>query len=144
MRILVAAALAVSMATGVAAAEHTINLINPAGPMRFDPEFLKIAPGDTVVFTGTLDHDSDSIPGGIPEGAEGWKGNVDEEVRVTFTVEGLYAFKCTPHFFDGMVGLIQVGDSTVNAGAIAALKMSPKATARMGELLSLATTGAAP
>ena len=104
--------------------------------MQFEPAFLKIAPGDTVIFERSEMHDSDSLPEGVPEGADGWKGKIDEEVRVTLTVEGLYAFKCTPHFFDGMVGLIQVGDAPQNTAAITALKMSPKARARMDELLA--------
>lgn len=138
MKAVLAAVLAASLAAGAAGAEHTINLINPEGPMRFDPEFLQIAPGDTVIFPGTLDHDSDSIRGGIPEGAESWNGTMDEDVRLTLTVEGLYAFKCTPHYSEGMVGLIQVGEGAPNAEAIAALKMSAKAKARMDELLARA------
>jgi pseudoazurin len=140
MRILLAAALAASMATGVAGAEHTIAMLaaDASLPHRFEPAFLKIAPGDTVIFPASLHHDSVSIAGGTPEGAEGWRGNIDEEVRVTLTVEGLYAYKCSPHYFEGMVGLIQVGESPANAEAIAALKLLGNAEGRMDELLALA------
>ncbi len=138
MKALLLAALAAGIASGAAAAEHTINLFSPNGPMQFDPPFLRIEPGDTVIFLGIIDHDSASIAKGIPEGAESWDGKMEEDVRLTLTVEGLYAYKCTPHFFDGMVGLIQVGESTVNADAVIALKMSPKAEAKMDELLALA------
>jgi pseudoazurin len=106
--------------------------------MQFEPAFLKIAPGDTVTFPAAEMHDSDSLADGVPEGAEGWRGNLDEELTVTLTAEGFYAFKCTPHFFDGMVGLIQVGDAPENAAAIAALNMSGKARARMDELMAAA------
>jgi pseudoazurin len=128
-----------SMSSSTPAAEFTIKMFttdSQGRAMQFEPAFLKVAPGDTVTFAASEMHDSDSLPDGVPQGADGWKGNMDEEVRVTLTVEGLYAFKCTPHFFDGMVGLIQVGDAAQNAAAIVALKMSPKARVRMDELLA--------
>ncbi len=138
MKALLLAALAASMASGVAGADHTIKLFSAEGKYRMDPSFLKVAPGDTVIFAANEEHDSDSIDGAIPEGAERWNGKMDEEVRVTLTVEGFYAYKCSPHYFDGMVGLIQVGESTANAEAIMALKMPPNATARLEELFGLA------
>jgi pseudoazurin len=126
------------------AGEFTVKMISvdsEGRAMQFEPAFLKIAPGDTVTFAASESHDSDSLADGIPEGGDGWRGNIDEELTVTLTVEGFYAFKCTPHFFDGMVGLIQVGDEPENAAAIAALEMSAKARGRMDELLAAATTG---
>lgn len=129
------------LATPTIAAEFTIKMLSvdsEGRSMQFEPAFLKIAPGDSVTFAAAEMHDSDSLPGGIPEGAEGWRGNLDEELTVTLSSEGFYAYKCTPHFFDGMVGLIQVGDGAENAAAIAALKMSGKARARMDELLAVA------
>ena len=47
----------------------------------------------------------------IPEVAEPWKGKINEEITVTFTQEGIYGYKCQPHFGLGMVGLIQVGET---------------------------------
>jgi pseudoazurin len=106
--------------------------------MQFEPAFLKIAPGDVVHFVAVdKGHDTESLPGGIPEGAEAWKGKISTNIDVTFTVPGLYAYKCTPHLPLGMVGLIQVGDAPANLDAITALKLSGKAKARMGELLAL-------
>ena len=99
--------------SGAFAAEHEVRMLNkgPEGqPMQFDPAFLKIAPGDTVTFVATdKGHNSETILGMIPEGAETWKGKINEEIKVTFSTEGIYGYKCTPHFGMGMVGLIQVG-----------------------------------
>jgi pseudoazurin len=107
--------------------------------MQFEPAFLKVAPGDTVHFVAKdKGHDSEALEGGVPDGAEGWKGKLSQDVSVTLTVEGLYAYKCSPHFPLGMVGLIQVGDSVANKDAIAALKFTGKSKARMAELLEQA------
>lgn len=139
---LVAAAVALAMLAGTAfGAEFTVNTVNKDSTgktMQFEPAFLKIAPGDIVHFVAVdKGHDTESLEGGIPEGAEPWKGKMSQNIDVTFTVEGLYAFKCTPHFALGMVGLIQVGESAANLDAVAALKYQGKAKARMGELLAL-------
>jgi pseudoazurin len=121
----------------VSAAEFTVNMLNKdsAGRvMQFEPAFLKVAPGDTVHFVAVdKGHDTESIA--APEGAEAWKGKISQNLDVTFTVEGLYAYKCAPHLALGMVGLIQVG-AAGSADAINALKLPGKAKTRMGELLS--------
>jgi pseudoazurin len=49
-----------------------------------------------------------------PAGGSSWDGKMNEEVSVKFDVEGIYGYKCTPHYILGMVGLIVVGDSNVN------------------------------
>ena len=85
-------------------------------------------------------HDSEVIAGGIPEGAEAWKGKISQDVTVTLTQPGLYAYKCTPHFGLGMVGLIQVDDDASNMAAIQALKLPTKAQSRMTELLAMVGT----
>jgi pseudoazurin len=108
--------------------------------MQFEPAFLKIAPVDTVTFVATdKGHDPESIKDGIPEGAEAWKGKISQDVTASFTKEGLYAYKCTPHFGLGMVGLIQVGDGSGNLAAIQGVKLPGKAKTRMAELLQQVT-----
>jgi pseudoazurin len=98
------------------AAEHTVEMLNkgPDGQRNwFEPAVLFIQPGDTVRFVPTdRAHNSESLM--VPEGGETWKGKLNQEVTATLTVEGLYAYKCLPHFGLGMVGLIAVGDPSVN------------------------------
>jgi pseudoazurin len=71
----------------------------------------------------------------VPDGAQEWKGKLSEEISVTLEVPGLYAYKCTPHFGLGMVGLIAVGDPSVNLEAVKSARYPGKARQVMAELL---------
>jgi pseudoazurin len=148
LSLLTAATFAAVPWTAAFAADHQVQMLNKDSqgrPMQFEPAFLNIVPGDTVTFVPTdKTHNSESLPDAIPEGAEPWKGKINEQITVTFIQEGLYAYKCMPHLALGMVGLIQVGESTVNQDTITAAKgMSGKAKTRMAELVAEATGGAA-
>ena len=132
--------------SGAFAADHQVKMLNKDSEgraMQFEPASLNVEPGDTVTFV-VVDktHNTESINTAIPEGGEGWKGKINEEVKVTLQTEGLYAYKCLPHQGLGMVGLIQVGDSTANLEAVQAVRLPPKAKARMDELVAAATVGA--
>lgn len=137
--LLAAACSAVIWSTAYAA-EHEVRMLNkgPEGqPMQFDPAFLKIAPGDSVKFVATdKGHNSESILGMIPKGVDTWKGKMNEEITLTFDVEGIYGYKCTPHFGMGMVGIIQVGENTDNLDAAKTAKLPGKAKSRMAELIT--------
>ena len=96
----------------------------PAQLVRAGP--IRVEPGDTVTFVPTdKGHNSASVV--IPDGAEPWNGKLSQEIAVTLTVPGLYAYKCLPHFGLGMVGLIAVGDPSINLDAVAAGKHPGKA-----------------
>jgi pseudoazurin len=84
-----------------------------------------------------------SIDGMLPEGAEPWKGKINEQITVTFTKPGLYGYKCQPHYGLGMVGLIEVGDDTSNIETLKAVKLVGAAKKRMAELFAQAEGGAA-
>lgn len=133
-------AVAALFGTPAFAVDHQVQMLNHDSQNRstqFEPAFLKIAPGDTVTFVATnKGHDSESIDGGIPTGATAWKGKMSTNVTVTFTTPGLYAYRCTPHFGLGMVGLVEVGDAPTNLAAIQALNLPGKAATRMKELLA--------
>ncbi|MEL7255412.1 MAG: pseudoazurin [Pseudomonadota bacterium] len=93
---------------------HTVEMLNkdpedPKQRMVFKPAFLTINPGDTVQFVSAdKGHNSEVIDDMIPEGAESWKGRINEDVEVTLETPGFYGYKCTPHVGTGMVGLIVV------------------------------------
>ena len=99
---------------GAALAEtHEVKMLNKgeAGTMVFEPAFVSAAVGDTVKFIATdKGHNAESVLDMIPEGAEAFKGKINEEIEITMDVEGLYAVKCLPHFAMGMVMTIAVGD----------------------------------
>lgn len=93
-----------------AAADHQIRMLNAGanGNMVFEPAVLKVAVGDTVTFIATQpEHDSISVV--TPEGANQWHGKRGETVTVTINKEGVYLYKCAPHFYFAMVGIIQAG-----------------------------------
>jgi len=78
---------------------------------QWQPLVLFAQPGDTVTFTNMAGHDTASIEGMIPEGAEAWQSKMGEEAfTITVEKEGAYIYKCTPHMSTGMVGAIVVGD----------------------------------
>ena len=54
----------------------------------------------------------------LPEGAQSWNGGLNEELVVKFDKEGVYGYKCTPHYILGMVGLVVVGDGSSNLDAV--------------------------
>ena len=83
-----------------------------AGATNFNPMHLFVQPGDTIKWTNMTIHDSESMQGLIPEGAEHWKGKIAQEIAVTLDVEGVYIYKCNPHFPLGMVGAIIVGEAS--------------------------------
>jgi pseudoazurin len=140
-RTLVRAAAAVALFAGTPAfAEtHVVEMLNqgPDGERYvYAPAFLQVEPGDTVKFVnGDPGHNAAIIDGGIPEGAEPFVGKINEEIEVTLTEEGLYAYKCTPHYTLGMVGLILVGDEAPNLDAVAELPARGRAGPRMEALV---------
>lgn len=106
---LFAAALSLLMigVSGTALAEdHVVS----ATATAFDPVALKIAPGDKVKWTNMSGHNTHFEKGNIPEGVEPWKTDLGEDASHTFDKEGVYLYKCDPHFAMGMVGAIVVGE----------------------------------
>ncbi|KRA55905.1 pseudoazurin [Devosia sp. Root635] len=121
------------------AAEFEVHMLNKgeAGNMVFEPAFLQIAPGDTVKFVPVdKGHNAETIKDMIPEGAEPFKGKINEEFSVTFDVEGAYAYKCLPHFAMGMVGMIVVGEAPANLDALKAARVPPKVADKFEEFYS--------
>ncbi|QBF83277.1 pseudoazurin [Shewanella maritima] len=114
-KLFTAGALALTLSTNAFAAEHEVKLLtaDAAGQtMIMEPGYLKIAKGDTIKFTpADPTHNVESMV--IPEGAEAFNGPMGQPFSVTFNNEGVYLYKCTPHFVMGMLGVIQV-DNAVN------------------------------
>jgi pseudoazurin len=98
------------------------------GFMVFEPAVLRAEVGDTITFKATdMAHNSASIVGMIPEGANSWNGAMSQDVTVTVNKEGVYVYQCTPHSMMAMVGVIQVGGSLSNMDSIQAKVVSVKA-----------------
>ncbi|MDP3898418.1 MAG: pseudoazurin [Mesorhizobium sp.] len=127
--------------SGVAgAAEFEIKMLNKGakGAMVFEPDFVRAAPGDTIKFVPTdKSHSAETIKDMIPDGAEPFKGKLNEEITVTLSKEGVYGVKCAPHYGMGMVALIVVGEP-VNVEPAKAIKQSGKAKKVFDELFEQA------
>ena len=101
--------------TGAACAEDfEVKMLNRGedGSMVFEPAFLQIAAGDTVKFIAEdRGHNAEAIPEMMPEVGTAFEGKINEEIDVTFEVEGLYGVRCKPHYAMGMVMTIAVGEA---------------------------------
>ena len=129
------------MSTAAEAEEHVVKMLNKSGTkfMQFEPAFVKAAPGDTVKFVPTdKSHSAETIPEMWPEGAEKFKGGINQEVTLKVDKEGVYGVKCMPHYAMGMVALIQVGKPT-NLDAAKAHKAPAGAAKHFEELFPKVT-----
>lgn len=134
---LVLAAAAALGATSALAADHEVKMLNKGekGVMVFEPDLVKVAPGDTVTFKATdAGHNAETIKGMLPDGAEPFVGKMGQDVTVTFTQPGVYGVKCKPHLGMGMVAAVVVGEP-VNLEAAKAVKNPGKAGKRFAEIL---------
>ncbi len=137
-RFAIALGLGLALAAGAAeAADHEVKMLNRGakGMMVFEPDLIKVAPGDTVTFVATNPgHDARSIAGMIPEGAEPFEGKLNQNVTVTFSKPGVYGVECRPHYAMGMVAAVVVGDP-VNLDAAKAVKQPPMAKKKFDAIL---------
>jgi pseudoazurin len=117
VRFLAAGAIVLGSSIAAEAAEYQVQTLNMSahGMFQFEPQQLKIQPGDTVHFVAKdKGHNVESIDGMLPDGAAPFKSGIGQDITVAFTKPGVYGFKCTPHYGMGMVGLIVVGDPSSN------------------------------
>ncbi len=127
-RLVVVCAAFLSLSVQGQAAEHTIEMLNYSddGGMVFQPDFLKVEPGDTVHFVAThSSHFTRSYL--VPQGAAQWNSELDKDFSVTLDVPGTYVYYCPPHLMMAMLGVIQVGDKIDDATIEKArTKLGPK------------------
>lgn len=107
-------ALAALMGSAAFAETFEVKMLNKGGDgerMVFEPAFVQAAPGDTIRFVATdKGHNAEVNKGMLPEGAEAFKGKINEEIEVTLDAEGVYGVICKPHYAMGMVMTIAVGE----------------------------------
>lgn len=133
-RMSIAAAALIAMASAAFAAEHEVHMLNKgeAGPMVFEPAFVKAEPGDVIRFLPTdKSHNVESIKEILPDGVDSFKSKINETYELTVTEEGLYGIKCTPHYAMGMVMLVQVGDDPANS--MEGVKLPKRAKERLDD-----------
>lgn len=138
MRLLPLLATLMTLSTPALAEVHEVMMLNrnDTGGMVYEPDFLRIAPGDTVKFIATHpSHNAASIAGMLPEGAARFIGKINEEIEVTLTAEGTYGIKCSPHYTMGMVMLIEVGEGSPDPASFPA-DLPPAVKQRFDEILA--------
>ncbi|WPJ98989.1 pseudoazurin [Pseudomonas putida] len=93
---------------------HEVKMLNRGsdGAMVYEPDHLRIAPGDSVRFLPSHSgHNAASVAGLLTTGAEPFKSKLNQPFEHTFRVPGVYGIQCIPHVAMGMVMVIQVGDA---------------------------------
>ncbi|MDA0787631.1 MAG: pseudoazurin [Proteobacteria bacterium] len=129
------------MPASVNAADTTIQMLNkdPGSKERniYSPALVQIKPGDTVNWVSTdRGHNVEFVRGAYPEGVKPFRSALGKDVSYTFSTPGVYVFKCTPHYGQGMVGIVIVGETPDNLSEIAAKKYPSKADRRIDALLA--------
>lgn len=139
--ILIAAAVTIAAYAGAAhGAEHEVLMLNKGakGAMVFEPDFIAAQPGDTIRFVpADKGHSAETVKGMLPEGAAEAKGKLNEEIVVEIDREGVWGFKCPPHYGMGMVALVVAG-APANLEAAMAVKQTGKAKKVFAELFEQA------
>ena len=102
----------------------------------FSPDVVRIQPGDAVTFVAAdKGHEVHAVPGMIPDGAQPFQGAMNQDVKVTLTVPGVYVVACKPHTPLGMVAVVVVGDP-VNLDKIDPATLPGKAKSKLESLLA--------
>lgn len=106
------ATLVLGLGLGAAASAAADEIIIQGAVTQWRPMIAFAQPGDVLRFKNMIGHDTESIEGMVPEGAEGWRSELGAEgYAVTLEKEGVYVYKCNPHISTGMVGAVVVGDA---------------------------------
>ena len=114
----------------------TLNLGANSALFVFSPEVVRIQPGDAVTFVAAdKGHEVHAVPGMVPDGAQLFQGAMNQDVKVTLTVPGVYVVACKPHTPLGMVAVVVVGDP-VNLDKIDPAKLPGKAKSKLESLLA--------
>ncbi|ACK82104.1 pseudoazurin [Methylorubrum extorquens] len=137
--LIAAATLAIATTLPAAADEVAVKMLNsgPGGMMVFDPALVRLRPGDSIKFLPTdKGHNVETIKGMAPDGAEYVKTTVGQEAVVKFDKEGVYGFKCAPHYMMGMVALVVVGDKRDNLEAAKSVQHNKLTQKRLDPLFA--------
>lgn len=96
-----------------------LSALAPEEVYRFEPDYLRIEPGDTVRFlNSTGNHTVTSVKGIWPEGAEHVSIEHQPVAEIVFAKPGVYGLRCKVHGRHGMYALVLVGSPDPNIGDI--------------------------
>lgn len=112
MRRILSVFVLIGLPSAAGAADVTVKMLTngPSGTMLvFDPMFVKVKLGDTIIFEPLQKAGHTSISLLVPDGAKPWKAAVDTEIKVKISKEGVYLVECDLHKAMGMVAVLQAG-----------------------------------
>jgi pseudoazurin len=113
--------------------------------MVFSRELIEAEVGDKIRFIPTdKGHNAQSVGDAVPEGQEGFRGRINQEIVYEVTEPGLTAVICLPHQTMGMVALVVAGGDTSNADDIRDARVRGKGGEKLNALVDQAqdTAGA--
>jgi len=97
----------------VNAKDYTVKLLTQGSDgkmMVFEPNFIKIAQGDSINFVPS-DSSHNAVSFSVPSEKSSFKTPYGKATKITFNEEGVVLVKCLPHFPLGMIGVVQIGDN---------------------------------
>ena len=131
--------LACLLSMSVQAKPLLIEMLNQKGDetMLFSPGVVWVASKSIVTWKATdKTHNVAFIENGIPNGVPLFDSPYSQDVSYTFTVPGIYFYKCTSHFPMGMLGIVVVDADLSNLAAIKALALPPLAAKKRDQLVA--------
>ena len=139
MKLLAVAAL-VALPLPAIAADVSVDMLNkhPETNERnvFYPAVVRIDSGDTVNWLATdRGHNVEFVRGATPDGVKAFRSKLNKDVSFTFTEPGVYVYKCTPHYGQGMVGIVVVGDAPADLQDLRDKRFPGKAGSRIRSML---------
>lgn len=78
--------------------------------VKFVPDIIYAAVGDTIAFRHMPTHFVQSLNGMWPQGAPKMRSALGADYDYRVSKEGVYVFKCPPHWGARMVGIMVVGE----------------------------------
>ena len=138
----VLAVITISSAAYASGKVHVVEMLNKSAldkkeRMVFEPNVIRISVGDTVRFVSKdRGHNTASIKGMLPSGADKWKSRLGKDFEVTYTADGTYGYMCSPHYGLGMVGVVLVGDFRRNLAQASARRHPSKARKRFEKIFA--------
>lgn len=104
----------VGLVSNAFAEEHVVRAVG----VKFDPMIVILQPGDRVSWTNMPAHLIETIDVMVPDGTEKILTELGVDVSFVFENEGIYVYKCTPHWGTRMGGVLLVGNPSGIEGTI--------------------------
>jgi pseudoazurin len=126
------------LATPAFAETYEVQMLNKLEKDRnvFNPSVIYVNSGDTVKWISVdKGHNIAFTKKGVPEGVELYKSKINTNAEFTFTVPGIYAYNCTPHYGLGMIAFVIVDNDLSNFDQVAKIKYPGKSKKLAKELL---------